>query len=84
MLYKSFYQIRYYGFGDVSIVGATIDTLKVIAYKSNSENIEMIKECKKYIVNEMDWLSLGSLDYEYLGKTPRVRQNHSLMIIKVD
>lgn len=65
-LYKSFYQIRYYGKGDVSVLYAMIDVLYKIAVVSKQPIKQKVWEFHFYIMDVVDWDSFADLDRKHL------------------
>lgn len=67
-LYKSFYQLRYYGQDDVSIIYNIIDTLYKIALVSKPEIKQKIWQFHFYITDVVEWDTLSDLDRTHLQK----------------
>ncbi|OZU89159.1 hypothetical protein CIL03_09130 [Virgibacillus indicus] len=65
-LYKSFYQIRYYGKSDVSVMYSLIEVLYKIALVSDDAIKEKVWKFHHYIVDNIKWDSLSNLDYNHL------------------
>jgi uncharacterized membrane protein len=66
-LYKCFFQIRQYGFSDISVLSAGIRALTLVA-ESNSHTIkEDVWEFTSYIIEGIDQKSLLSLDKRYIN-----------------
>ncbi|QOR66611.1 DUF2254 domain-containing protein [Cytobacillus suaedae] len=67
-LYKCFFQIRQYGFSDISVLTAGIKALTLIA-ESNSKHIkELVWEFSEYIIEGIDANMLLSLDRRYINE----------------
>ncbi|MBE4907835.1 DUF2254 domain-containing protein [Bacillus luteolus] len=67
-LYKCFFQIRQYGFSDISVLTAGIKALTLIA-ESNSKPIkELVWEFSEYIIEGIDKNILLSLDRRYINE----------------
>ena len=63
---KAFYQIRYYGKNDVSMLYAMIDVLYNIAVVSKQPIKQKVWKFHYYIMDVVDWDSLSDLDREHL------------------
>jgi uncharacterized membrane protein len=67
-LYKSFYQLRQYSTGDISVIGAAIDALVVIA-ENNEETIKTtVWNFSRLFISGTEREKLIDLDIEYLNK----------------
>lgn len=65
-LYTAFYQIKYYGKGDVSIYYSLIDVLYKISMVSDETIQQKVWNFHYYIVDEIEWDDLHELDREHL------------------
>lgn len=65
-LYKSFYQLRYYGSGDVSVIYGILEVLYKISDVSDSMIKRKIWDFHYYISESIGWDKLSSLDREHL------------------
>lgn len=65
-LYRCYYQIRYYGTNDVSVLAAMIDSLQVIAAQNNKATKQMIWQFSKYIQEGIHFENMLELDRTYL------------------
>lgn len=67
-LYTCFFQIRQYGFNDLSVLSAGIKSLTLIA-ESNAKHIkEIVWEFAEYVIEGIDKKTLLSLDKRYINK----------------
>lgn len=73
LLYKTFYQLRHYGRHDVSVTGAILDALLIIAEGSPQKVKDSIWRFTDYI--------LGSFDREVLQKEDKNFINHKVLKI---
>lgn len=74
-LYKCFFQIRQYGFADISVLSAGIKALTLIA-ESNSQTIkEDVWEFTSYIIEGIDQKVLLSLDKRYINNQLKALAN---------
>ncbi|WP_169823155.1 DUF2254 domain-containing protein [Anaerobacillus alkalilacustris] len=67
-LYKCFYQIRQYGFQDISVLSASIKAFTLIAETNSKEIKSTIWEFTKYIVEGIEVERLLSLDRNYINQ----------------
>ncbi len=67
-LYKSFYEIRYYGQNDVSVLYGIINVLYKIAVVSSEDIKQKIWEFHFYIMEVVKWDKLSELDQAHLEK----------------
>ncbi|MFW6006656.1 MAG: DUF2254 domain-containing protein [Bacillota bacterium] len=67
LLYKTFYQLRYYGSRDVSVAGAILDALLVIAEGSPEEIKQKVWDFSDYILNGFDKKVLDHEDKKFLN-----------------
>jgi len=65
-LYKSFYQIRYYGKDDVSVLYGLLEILYKIALVSDQTIKQKIWKFHFYITDVIMWDKLSELDYKHL------------------
>lgn len=65
-LYKSFYQIRYYGKDDVSVLYGLLEILYKIALVSDQTIREKIWQFHFYITDVIMWDKLSKLDHNHL------------------
>ncbi|MTI46730.1 DUF2254 domain-containing protein [Sporosalibacterium faouarense] len=68
LLYKTFYQLRHYSNQDVSVMGAMLDALIVIAEENAMPLKEKVWDFSHYIVNGFNKKALESLDRDYINK----------------
>lgn len=67
-LYKCFYQIRQYGFQDISVLSASLKAFTLIA-ETNSEEIKSsIWEFTKYVIEGIEKDKMLSLDRNYINQ----------------
>lgn len=66
-LYKSFYQIRYFGKGDISIHSAILQALTHIASKGDQETKKEVWEFAHYITEGINQETILKLDKYYLN-----------------
>ncbi|RLQ97094.1 DUF2254 domain-containing protein [Falsibacillus albus] len=74
-LYKSFFQLRYYGKNDISIMTEIIKALDHIAATNNREVKTIIWEYKDYILEGINYDALQKLDILFLDKHIRSLAN---------
>lgn len=67
LLYKTFYQLKHYGSQDVSVTGAIIDALIVIAEGSPEEIKEQVWSFSDYILKGFDRNVLEQADKKFLN-----------------
>ncbi|WP_349409700.1 DUF2254 domain-containing protein [Pseudalkalibacillus sp. SCS-8] len=67
VLYKTFYQIRFYSRQDVSVIATIIDALTMIAEKSEGPLKEAVWKFAKAVGSGIDRSALIDLDYIYLN-----------------
>ncbi|WP_085523450.1 DUF2254 domain-containing protein [Tuberibacillus sp. Marseille-P3662] len=67
-LYKSFYQIRYYGQGDVSVIHGLLEVLYKIALVSDKPVKKDVWQFKAYVLDVVDWDNLSTLDAQHLSR----------------
>ncbi|WP_309868288.1 DUF2254 domain-containing protein [Desmospora profundinema] len=67
-LYKSFYQIRHYASGDLSVMEGIITTLQMIAEAGSPDIKETIWDFSRYITDGIDPSELMDWDKYYLNK----------------
>ncbi len=67
LLYKTFYQLKHYGSQDVSVTGAIIDALIVIAEGSPKEIKEQVWSFSDYILKGFDRNVLEQADKKFLN-----------------
>ncbi|MCF6136265.1 DUF2254 domain-containing protein [Pseudalkalibacillus berkeleyi] len=76
VLYKTFYQIRFYARQDVSVLASIIEALTLIAEKSESKLQDTIWNFAKAVGEGIDRTSLIELDHQYLnGKMEELAKN---------
>ncbi len=68
ILYKTFYQIRFYARQDVSVLAAVFEALTLIAEKSQTSLKEKVWQFAKSIVEGIDRSAMIDLDYLYLNE----------------
>ena len=67
ILYKTFYQIRFYGRQDVSVLAAIFESLTMIAEKNKHELKDTVWQFAKAIGEGIDRSAMIELDYQYLN-----------------
>lgn len=67
-LYQCFYQIRQYGFEDISVLTAGVKSLTLIARNNSKEVKDTVWEFTKYVLEGIDGKKLLSLDRRYLNE----------------
>ena len=68
LLYKTFYQLRYYSMRDVSVAASILEALIIIAEGNDQEIKDITWEFGNYIVNGFDENILEELDKKYMNK----------------
>ncbi|MCF8000907.1 MAG: DUF2254 domain-containing protein [Halanaerobiales bacterium] len=68
LLYKTFYQLRYYSMRDVSVAASILEALIIIAEGNEKEIKDVTWEFGNYIVNGFDEEILEDLDKKYINK----------------
>lgn len=68
LLYKTFYQLRYYSMRDVSVAASIIEALIIIAEGNEKEIKDITWEFGNYIVKGFDEEILEELDKKYMNK----------------
>ncbi|MFO7814820.1 MAG: DUF2254 domain-containing protein [Halanaerobiales bacterium] len=68
LLYKTFYQLRYYSMRDVSVAASILEALIIIAEGNKQEIKDITWEFGNYIVNGFDEKILENLDKKYINK----------------
>jgi len=67
LLYKTFYQLKYYGSQDVSIAGAILDALLIIAEGSPKHIVNKVWEFSDYVLDSFNKNVLEKEDKKYLN-----------------
>ncbi len=68
LLYKTFYQLRYYSMRDVSVAASILEALIIIAEGNPKDIKDTCWEFGNYIVNGFDENILEDLDKKYMNK----------------
>lgn len=68
LLYKTFYQLRYYSMRDVSVAASILEALIIIAEGNDQEIKDITWEFGNYIVKGFDQDILEDLDKNYMNK----------------
>jgi uncharacterized membrane protein len=68
LLYKTFYQLRYYSMRDVSVAGSILEALIIIAEGNPKDIKDTCWEFGNYIVKGFDEKILENLDKKYMNK----------------
>lgn len=68
ILYKTFYQLRYYGAQDISVMSAMMDALILIAQENKKSLRDKVWKFSNYILKGFNTSSLEALDKEYINK----------------
>ena len=76
LLYKTFYQLRHYGSEDVSVAGAILDALLIIAEGSPDDIKQKVWDFSDYI--------LGGFDEKVLDKEDKKFLNHKIYNLAVE
>lgn len=71
LLYKTFYQLKHYIGGDVSVMSAMIEALILMAQENKKSLRDKVWEFSSYILGGFNSQSLEILDKEYLNKKIR-------------
>ncbi|MEC9488482.1 MAG: DUF2254 family protein [Halanaerobium sp.] len=68
LLYKTFYQLRYYSSHEISVAGSILDSLNVIAEGNDLETRELVWDFSGYIIDGFDQGVLQEMDKKFLNK----------------